>query len=223
MRSMVSNGSLPRAHDVHQAQDAKNPTEASPDIAGLGRILAEAANIVQCLRQQAQQLRRRAYLDGYAAGYERAQAETVRQALEAHTRSREFVDSAQQHIVSMALASLESVASRLGSATMVTAMLTDALEGIKTERQLKISVSRGAAKATRAMLARWQADHPDTDVQVLVDPRLEPFGCEIESELGRIILGLPKRIEAIREGLGVEVSVPVVKPAAGTVQTAETG
>ncbi len=216
---MVSNGSLPRVHDVHQGQDNRNPTGASPDIAGLSQLLAEAANIVQYLRQQAQQLRRRAYTDGYTAGYERAQAETVRQALEAQTRSREFVDSAQQHIVSMALASLESVASRLGSATMVIAMLTDALEGIRTERQLKISVSRGAAKATRAMLARWQADHPDTDIQVLVDPRLAPFGCEIESELGRITLGLPKRIAAIPDGPGVEVSVPAVKPTPGTVQT----
>lgn len=220
MRSMASTGSQPRAHEVLRDEDNQDPAGVSPEIAGLSRILAEAANIVQLLRQQAQQLRRRAYMDGYAAGYERAQAETVRQALEAHARSREFVDSAQEHIITMALASLESVASRLGSATMVTAMLTDALEGIRTERQLKVSVSRGAAKATRAMLARWQADHPGTEVQVLVDPRLEPFACEIESELGRITLGLPKRIAPMSEELVVEVAVPVAKPATGTAHTA---
>jgi flagellar biosynthesis/type III secretory pathway protein FliH len=221
MRSMASIGSPARAHDVYQDRDNQNPVGESPDIEGLARILTEAAGIVQYLQQQAQQLRRRAYLDGYAAGYERAQAETVRQALEAHTVSREFVDSAQQHIVNMALASLESVASRLGSATVVTAMLADALQGIKAERQLKVSVSRYAAKATRSMLARWQGEHPDIEVQVLVDPRLEPFGCEIESELGHITLGLRKRIEVLRDALATEVSVPVANPPAGTVHTAQ--
>ena len=223
MRSTVSIGSLPRAHDVHQDRDNQDPTGGSADIAGLGRALAEATNIVQFLRQQAQQLRRRAYTDGYTAGYERAQAETVRQALEAHTRSREFVDSAQQHIVSMALASLESVASRLGSAAMVTAMLTDALEGIKAERQLKVSVSQGAVKATREMLARWQSEHPDTEVQVLVDPKLETFGCEVESELGLITLGLRQSIETLREALSAEVSVPKVQAPIGTIRTAQSG
>ena len=206
---------------MYPDKDNQNPPGTSPDIAGLGRILAEAARIVQHLRQQEQQLRRRAYTDGYAAGHERAQAETVRLTLEAHTKSREFVDSAQQHIVNMALASLESVASRLGSATVVTAMLSDALEGIKAERQLKVSVSRAAAKATREMLARWQGEHPDTEVQVLVDPKLEPFGCEVESELGLISLGLRKRIEGLREALGAEVSVPVANPPTGTAQAAQ--
>jgi len=206
---------------MDQAQDDQNPTETFPDIAGLGRALAEANSIVEYLQQHAQELQRRAYLDGYAAGYECAQAEIVSHGLDAHTKSREFVDSAQQHIVSMAVASLEIVASRLGSATMVTAMLTDALEGIKTERQLKISVSRGAAKATREMLARWQGEHPGIDVRVMVDPTLEPFGCEVESELGRLTMGLRKHTEVLREEPGAETLVRVVKPAA-TAQTAAT-
>jgi flagellar assembly protein FliH len=198
---------------------AFNPSGGSDDIEGLARTLTEATGIVEHLREQAQQGRRHGYLDGYSAGYERAQAETVRQALEAHTRSREFVDSAQQHIISMALASVEMLASRLGSATVVTAILTEALEGIKAERQLKVSVSRGAAKATREMLAEWLFDHPGIDAQVLVDPKLEPFGCEIESELGRITLGLRKHINAMREQL--EVSVSTVNEPTGTFRTVE--
>jgi flagellar biosynthesis/type III secretory pathway protein FliH len=82
-------------------------------------------------------------------------------------------------------------------------------------------VSRAAAKATREMLARWQGEHPDTEVQVLVDPKLEPFGCEVESELGLISLGLRKRIEGLREALGAEVSVPVADPPTGTAQAAQ--
>ena len=99
-------------------------------------------------------LRRRAYMDGHAAGFARAQAETVRQALEAQIKAREFVDAAEQQIVSMALACLQRVASTLGPSTVVIAMLNDALSAIKTERRLQVSVSQSAAKSTRAMLAR---------------------------------------------------------------------
>jgi flagellar biosynthesis/type III secretory pathway protein FliH len=176
-------------------------TRSSLDIAGLTRILADATCVLSSLRQQAQSLQRRAYMDGPAAGFARAQAETVRQALEAQLKAREFVDASRHQIVGMALASVERMASRLGPATVVTALLTEALDEIKTERQLRVSVSQSAVKATRAMLARWQEEHPQAVVQVLVDPQLEPFGCEVESELGRIELGLRKQLEATRDEL----------------------
>src|SRR5579864_9182093 len=156
---------------------------------------------LKSLQQQTQSLQRRAYMDGHAAGFARAQAETVRQALEAQVRAREFIDASTQQIVSMALACVERMASKLGPANVVTALLTDALDEIKAERNLRVNVSQGAAKATRAMLARWQGEHPQAVVQVLVDPQLEPFGCEIESELGRIELGLRKQLEATRKKL----------------------
>jgi len=159
-------------------------------------------------------------MDGHAAGFARAQAETVKQVLEAQLKAREFADASGQHIVSMALASVERMASKLGPATVVTALLTDALDTIKTERELRVRVSQSAIKATRAMLARWQGEHPQTVVQVLVDPQLEPFGCEIESELGRIELGLRKQLGATGEELtGAAVaSIQVRVPATGEEQ-----
>src|SRR5205823_5273998 len=169
------------------------------DITGLSQILADATGILNALRQQAQSLHRRAYMDGHAAGFARAQAETVRQALEAQVKAREFIDASRQQIVGMALATVERMASRLGPATVVTALLTDALDEIKTERELRVNVSQSAAKATRAMLARWQREHPKTVVQVLVDPQLEPFGCAIESELGRIEVGLRKQLQTTEQ------------------------
>ena len=138
-------------------------------------------------------------MDGHAAGFARAQADTIRQALEAQLKAREFVDASWQQIVRMALASVERMAATLGPATVVTALLTDAMHAIKAERRLRVNVSQSAVKATRAMLARWQLEHPRVVVQVLVDPQLEPFGCVVESELGCIELGLRKQLEAIRQ------------------------
>lgn len=201
---------------VMRAADEGIRIRVSSDIARLTQLLADATRILRSLRQQAQSLQRRAYLDGHAAGFAKAQAETVRQVLEAQLKAREFADASGQHIVSMALASVERMASKLGPATVVTALLTDALHTIKTERELRVRVSQSAVKATRAMLARWQGEHPQTVVQVLVDPQLEPFGCEIESELGRIELGLRKQLVASGEELtGAAASIQVRVPATG--------
>jgi flagellar biosynthesis/type III secretory pathway protein FliH len=203
-----------------------NPRETWSDIEGVTRVLNDLTGVLISLRQAAQSLQRRAYMDGHAAGFARAQADTVRQALDAQLKAREFVDASGQHIVSMALASVERMASRLGPATVVTALLTEALDAIKTERELRVSVSRSAAKATREMLARWQSEHPQTVVQVLVDPQLEPFGCEVTSELGRIELGLRKQLEATRnESSGAApASIAIVTvPSTAADQTDENG
>ena len=179
------------------------------DIAELARILADATGFLSSLRRQAQGLKRRGYMDGYAAGFAQAQAETVRQALEAQRKAREFVDSSEQQILNMALASVEHMAATLGSATVVTALLNHAMDTIKAERRLQISVNQSAVRATRSMLARWQQEHPEVEVQVLVDPQMEPFGCVIRSELGCIDLGLRKKLATTREALSVqEVSFP---------------
>jgi flagellar biosynthesis/type III secretory pathway protein FliH len=64
------------------------------------------------------------------------------------------------------------------------------------------------------MLARWQAEHPHVVVQVLVDPQLEPFGCVVESELGRIELGLTKQLATMREEVSAPDTIQVVLAAA---------
>ena len=174
---------------------------ALPDIAGLTQILGDATRILTWSRQQAQTLGRRAYMDGHAAGFARAQAEAVRQVLDAQVKAREFVDASHERVLAMALASVQRMASTLGPATVVTALLADALEKLQAERQIRVNVHHSAVKATREMLARWQSEHPKIVVEVLVDPRLEPFDCEIESELGRIKLGLRKQLEATRDEL----------------------
>ena len=200
-----------------------DPPRERFDIAGLTRILADATSIVMSLRQQTQSLERRAYMDGHAAGFARAQAETVRQALEAQMKAREFIDASEQQIVNMALACIERVASTLGPVTVVTALLTDALKAIKTGRQLRVNVSQGAANATRAMLARWQQEHPGVVVEVLVDPQLEPFGCKVESELGCIELGLRKQVQAIGKEQSAAASTAMAMPAPGAERAEENG
>jgi flagellar biosynthesis/type III secretory pathway protein FliH len=123
--------------------------------------------------------------------------------LVAQRKARAFVEAAkEQHIIGLAIVIVTRIAPKLGEARLVAALLAEALSTLGGQREIRVSVRHAAVTATRAMLAQWQQAHPEAMVQVLVDPELEPFGCVIESEQGRIELGLHKQLEAVRAELG---------------------
>ena len=177
------------------------PPRATSDGAEFALILNDAGRVLKSVRHQTESLQRRAYREGRAAGFARAQIESAGHVLIAQRKARAFVEAAEQHIIGLAISIVARIAPRLGEADLVAALLAEALNTIATERELRVSVRHGAVTATRTMLARWQQAHPKAVVQVLVDPRLEPFGCVIESELGRIELGLFSKLEAVRAEL----------------------
>jgi flagellar biosynthesis/type III secretory pathway protein FliH len=121
----------------------------------------------------------------------------------AQRKARAFVEAAkEQHIIGLAISIVTRIAPKLGEAGLVAALLAEALGTLGGQRELRVRVRHAAVTATRTMLAQWQQAHPEAMVQVLVDPGLEPFGCVIESEQGRIELSLQRRLEAIRAELG---------------------
>jgi len=131
--------------------------------------------------------------------------ESAAHVLIAQRKARAFVEAAkEQHIIGLAISIVARIAPKLGEAGVVAALLAEALSTLGGQRELRVSVRHAAVTATRTMLAQWQQAHPQATVQVLIDPELEPFGCVVESEQGRIELGLHGRLEAIR----AELSAP---------------
>ena len=64
--------------------------------------------------------------------------------------------------------------------------------------------------AAVAMLDRWQAAHPEVEtVELVVDPQLDPMACVVETELGRIEVGLSAQLESIRTTLAAVAVEPV--------------
>jgi flagellar biosynthesis/type III secretory pathway protein FliH len=174
------------------------PSRASSDGVEFAPILNEAGRILRSVKQQAESLQRRAYRDGRAAGFARAQTESAEHMLAAQRKARAFVEDSERHIIGLAISIVARIAPTLGEGDLVATMLAETLNTVIAERELRVSVRYGAVTATRAMLARWQQSHPLAIVQVLVDPRLDPFACVIESEQGRVELSLYSRLEAIR-------------------------
>ena len=161
------------------------------DVADLTRLLDEARRVLQATRGQAESLRQRADRDGHAAGVAKAQAEAVRHVLEAHQAARELVGASENRIVALATSVVTRIAPTLNTPDVVAILASEVMPTVRGERHMSIHVGSGAVEATREMLQRWQDAHPETGVaQVLTEPRLAPFCCVVESELGRVELSL---------------------------------
>jgi flagellar biosynthesis/type III secretory pathway protein FliH len=185
------------------------PRRAWAQVSELNGLLSEAGRIVQTAKRQAELLQRRAYFDGRAAGVAHAQAEAIKHILDAQKQARELVAASELHIVELAISIVARIVPRLDQGELVAALAAEGLAAIREERHICVRISSAAEKPTRAMLDRWQAAHPEVEtVELVIDPQLDLMACVVETELGRIEVGLSAQLEAVRTTLAAVAAEP---------------
>ncbi len=185
------------------------PRRAWADVTELNNLLSEAGRILQSAKRQSELLQRRAYFDGRAAGLAHAQSEAIKHVLEAQKQARELVSASEARIVELAVAIVARIAPKLDQAELVSALVAQGLAAIQEERHVCVRISSAAEKSTRAMLDRWQLAHPEVEtIDMVIEPSLDPMVCVIETELGRIEVGLPTQLETVRTALIAVASEP---------------
>ena len=178
------------------------PRHAWAQVSQLNSLLTEATRLLQSAKRQSELLQRRAYFDGRAAGAAQAQAEAVKHILDAQKQARDLVTASEARIVELAVSIVARIIPRLDQTDVVAALAAEALAAIRDERHITLRVHAAAEKATRVMLERWQSAHPEVEaVDVVIDPSLQPTACVVETELGRIEVGLSDQLESVRNTL----------------------
>jgi type III secretion protein L len=186
------------------------PRRAWAQVSEMNGLLGEAGRVLQTAKRQAELLQRRAYFDGRAAGVAHAQSEAIKHILEAQKQARDLVAASELRIVELAVSIVARIAPRLDQGELVAALAAEGMAAIREERHICVRISGAAEKATREMLERWQGTHPEIEtVELVIDPQLDPMACIVETELGRIEVGLSAQLEAVRTTL----SAVAVEPA----------
>jgi type III secretion protein L len=185
------------------------PRRAWAQVSEMNGLLSEAGRVLHTAKRQAELLQRRAYFDGRAAGIAHAQAESIKHILEAQKQARELVTASESRIVELAISIVARIVPRLGQDELVAALAAEGLAAIQEERHICVRVGSAAEKCTRAMLDQWQASHPEVEtVELVSDPLLDPMACVVETELGRIEVGLSAQLEAVRTALAAVAAEP---------------
>jgi flagellar biosynthesis/type III secretory pathway protein FliH len=185
------------------------PRRAWAQVSELNGLLSEAGRVLQTAKRQAELLQRRAYFDGRAAGVAHAQAEAVKHLLDAQKQARELVAASESRIVELAISIVARIVPRLDQGELVAALAAEGLAAIREERHICVRINSAAEKPTRAMLDRWQVAHPEVEtVELVIDPQLDLMACVVETELGRIEVGLSAQLEAVRTALAAVAAEP---------------
>jgi len=186
------------------------PRRAWGEVTQLNSLLSEAERILASAKKQSELLQRRAYFDGRAAGLANAQSEAVKHIIEAQKQARELIEASELRIVELAVSIVARIAPRLDQGELVAALAAEGLAAIQEERHVSVRVNSATEKAIRAMLDRWQLAHPEVQtVDMVIDATLDPLVCVIETELGRIEVGLPVQLETISTGLRAIAAEPI--------------
>jgi flagellar biosynthesis/type III secretory pathway protein FliH len=183
------------------------PGRRIPHAAAVSLLDAAAlSGAAQRLRAQAEidaeQLRAQARAQGYTEGRGEALSEAQRLLLDAQMAARGHLQQDEARVAALALAVVARIAPRLGTSTVVPALIEEALSALQAERYVVIRVHPEVEAAVTAELGRWRSLQPmAASVQIATDSRLEPFGLVIESEAGRLCAGLPEQLSALEARL----------------------
>ena len=185
------------------------PRRAWAQVSEMNGLLSEAGRVLQTAKRQAELLQRRAYFDGRAAGVAHAQSEAIKHILEAQKQARELVAASELRIVELAVSIVARIAPRLDQGELVAALAAEGMAAIREERHICVRISGAAEKATREMLERWQGTHPEVEtVELVIDSQLDPMACIVETELGRIEVGLSAQLQTVRTTLSAVAAEP---------------
>jgi type III secretion protein L len=185
------------------------PRRAWAEVSELNGLLSEAGRVLQTAKRQAELLQRRAYFDGRAAGVAHAQSEAIKHVLEAQKQARELLAASELRIVELAVSIVARIVPRLDQGDLVAALAAEGLAAIREERHICVRINSAAQMCTREMLDRWQGAHPEVEtVELVIDPQLDPMACIVETELGRIEVGLSAQLQTVRAALAAVATEP---------------
>ncbi|MEL6878271.1 MAG: FliH/SctL family protein [Pseudomonadota bacterium] len=179
-----------------RASSARIGREQVGDFRESAALLDQAKSIAARAADDAEQARR----EGYRDGREQALAE-VREVLAdcvAYLQSQ-IADEDARRERATSIAAMEAVEQLIGArddAHIVTGLVRESLHR-SGAKPIRLSVAPQWVEAVRSNLG----DHsPDI---ISGDPALDPMGCRIEVEGGRIIADLEKQLSALRERWGL--------------------
>ena len=188
--------------------------EAQPE---RNRLLEEAQQEIEKLKEQAmQEGRREGYEAGHADGEQKVReemADVIRQAnakaektlADAHKASRDYVQQAEQDVVTIAMSVVDKVLPQhfIDVPQVVLPMVKDAILKVKNQKELIVHVPPDSYDLV--LMARDEfrtiLTYGDAVLTVTSDESLKPGDCLIETPNGSVDARLATRIELLKQAV----------------------
>lgn len=171
-------------------------------------VLAAARKSAAQQHAQAEAARQEAMRAGYAAGIEMGKEAWAQQLAERHSAGQAQLRGLQQTLVDVVMNSLRHLVRHLPTESQFELLAEQVLGSVVRARQMRLVVAGADASAARAVLERWQREHPDVlSIDVVVDGALTAGDCVLETDEGAIDGRLSQRLGTLEAFLARHLSV----------------
>jgi type III secretion protein L len=176
--------------------------EAWNDLADTRALLDRAEACYRQARDDAGAIAERARQDGFAAGRAEGLRDIAATLLRVQRDGAALLAREETRIVDLAVAIVARIVPRIDAGELVPALIAEAVREVSAEQFLQVRVHPDAYAAVEAELDEIRKSLPGiADVQVVADAALDPLGCVLASEAGKVEAGIVEQLAAIRAAL----------------------
>lgn len=165
-------------------------------------LLDDARRIRDGARSEVDAARAQAHAEGVAEGRSEGLAQVAADLLRVQSATRALLARERTRIADLACAIVARIAPRLDSSTLVVALVEEAIREIHAQQYLQVHVHPDALDAVEAEIHALREAHPGVaQVVIVADDELDPLGCVLMSESGKVEAGLDEQLAALRIAL----------------------
>lgn len=170
-------------------------------------LLAAAAQRVAKMEEAARQAYEEQRVKGYEDGQEDCRAEYAEKMLEVAMQSVEYIERLEQTIVKVVTEAVERVIGEIDADERIVRIVRTALNAVRNQQRVVVRVAPADEKAVAEALAPMLAGGPggSSFLNVIMDPRLPPGSCILESELGVLDASLDTQLKALARAFNAKV------------------
>ena len=172
-----------------------------------GQLLDAAKQRVADMEEAARQAYEEQRVKGYEDGQEDCRAEYAEKMLEVAMQSVEYIESLEQTIVKVVTEAVERVIGEIDADERIVRIVRTALNAVRSQQHVVVRVAPADEKAVTEALAPMLGGGPGGSgfLNVIMDPRLAPGSCILESELGVLDASLDTQLKALARAFNAKV------------------
>lgn len=139
---------------------------------------------------------------GFKEGVEEGNQKTSELLLETVDRSVRHFEEFENDVIEVVIKALRKIIGELKEKDLISRVVRTSLEAVRNQKKVTLIVSSEEAPKLREELNQILAEFPSINyIDIEADPRIEPGGCKLETEVGVVDATIETQLEAIRHSL----------------------
>lgn len=166
------------------------------------RIIAEARSSAESMAEEAKKAYEEERKKGFSAGFDEGKQEMANQMMALVRKNVDAFGGFEGNIVNLVMRIVKRILGEIGQEKVIQHVVHNSLQLIRNQKQATLKVHPSQVTEVRACVDEFlKANSGMQYLDVIVDQRLAPDSCVMETELGVLDSSLDVQLEAIRKAL----------------------